>query len=44
MGTRDSYEPGTPSWTDLMTTDIAAAKDFYTGLFGWEALDMATDR
>ena len=26
---------GTCSWFELMTTDVAAAKDFYTKLFGW---------
>ena len=35
-----SYEPGTPSWVDLATTDLAAAKAFYMGLFGWEATDV----
>ena len=35
-----SYEPGTPSWLDLATTDLAAAKVFYTGLFGWTDTDM----
>ena len=23
-------------WVDLATTDPAAAKEFYSGLFGWE--------
>ena len=40
MGERTRYAPGTFSWTDLTTTDQAAAKDFYVGLFGWEAEDM----
>lgn len=31
-----SYEPGTPSWVDLGTTDAAAARSFYGGLFGWD--------
>jgi hypothetical protein len=39
MSERDSYEPGTPSWVDLSTTDPAAAKQFYGDLFGWEAVD-----
>jgi predicted enzyme related to lactoylglutathione lyase len=34
-----SYAPGTPSWVDLATSDVAAAKEFYGGLFGWEAHD-----
>ncbi|MET9800311.1 VOC family protein [Streptomyces sp. NPDC006368] len=33
-------EPGTLSWTELYTTDAAAAKEFYGGLFGWETQDM----
>lgn len=40
MGERTSYTPGTFSWTDLATTDQAAAKQFYGGLFGWDAEDM----
>lgn len=33
------YPAGTFSWVDLATTDAAAAKAFYTRLFGWEAHD-----
>jgi predicted enzyme related to lactoylglutathione lyase len=40
MGTRTTYSPGTFSWTDLSTTDQAAAKEFYAQLFGWEFDDM----
>lgn len=40
MGERTEYTPGTFCWTDLTTTDQAAAKAFYGGLFGWEAQDM----
>ena len=39
MGERTNYTPGTFSWTDLSTTDQAAAKTFYSELFGWEATD-----
>jgi predicted enzyme related to lactoylglutathione lyase len=35
MGKRQRYEPGVFSWTDLATTDVDAAKRFYTDLFGW---------
>jgi hypothetical protein len=35
---RDSYEPGTPSWVDLGTSDIDGAAAFYSGLFGWECV------
>ena len=31
----ESYKQGTPSWTDLATTDQDAAKSFYSDLFGW---------
>ncbi|MET8679784.1 VOC family protein [Streptomyces sp. NPDC004647] len=33
-------EPGTLCWTELYTTDAAAAKEFYGGLFGWQTQDM----
>src|SRR5918998_2967423 len=39
MPERTSYEPGTPSWVDLGTSDPDAAKEFYRSLFGWEAED-----
>jgi predicted enzyme related to lactoylglutathione lyase len=42
MPARTKYEPGTPSWVDLMTPDPAAAKTFYTALFGWEYRDEDT--
>jgi uncharacterized protein len=38
MTVRESaWDPGTPCWVDLMTTDQAAARAFYGELFGWEA-------
>jgi hypothetical protein len=40
MGERTGYTPGTFCWTDLTSTDPGAAKDFYSGLFGWEAEDI----
>ena len=39
MGERTKYAPGTFSWTDLTTTDQDAAKQFYSQLFGWDAID-----
>jgi uncharacterized protein len=39
MGERTTYTPGTFSWTDLATTDQDAAKQFYSQLFGWSAID-----
>ena len=35
-----SYEPGTPSFIDLATTDLESAKTFYGELFGWDTHDM----
>src|SRR5262249_9755899 len=32
---------GAVSWTELMTTDVAAAKTFYTKLFGWTTEEMS---
>ena len=40
MGERTKHTPGTFSWADVSTTDQAGAKDFYSGLFGWEAEDL----
>lgn len=31
-------EPGALCWADLITPDPARAKEFYSGLFGWELL------
>lgn len=42
MPVRDEYEHGVPSWVDLGTTDVADAKRFYSGVFGWESSDMPT--
>ena len=36
------YPDGVFNWIDLTTTDIAGAKAFYGGLFGWQADDMPT--
>ncbi|AXI77230.1 VOC family protein [Peterkaempfera bronchialis] len=33
-------EPGALSWTELYTTDAAAAKEFYGSLFGWQTQDV----
>ncbi|MEP7272180.1 MAG: VOC family protein [Acidobacteriota bacterium] len=35
-----AHPPGNFCWIELATTDTGAAKDFYTGLFGWQADDM----
>ncbi len=31
-------------WADLFTTDIARARDFYTGLFGWDWRQISSPR
>jgi uncharacterized protein len=33
---RDSYEPGTPSWVDLGSSDLGKSVPFYGNLFGWD--------
>jgi len=40
MGERTQHAEGTFSWADLATSDADATKDFYVGLFGWQAEDM----
>ena len=40
MSDAKSYPHGTFSWTDLMSTDAAGAKEFYTSLFGWTPVDL----
>ncbi|MFJ3956368.1 VOC family protein [Arthrobacter sp. NPDC090010] len=34
----EPWPEGTPTWVDLGSDDVEAAKAFYTGLFGWEYL------
>lgn len=36
----DKHPPGEFSWIELATTDQAAAKNFYSALFGWTPNDM----
>jgi len=43
MAEFSSYDPGTPCWVDLASTDIERSKAFYTGLFGWEAEEGGPD-
>jgi hypothetical protein len=35
----DRHDPGSFSWPELATSDPAAAKKFYTSLFGWGTVD-----
>lgn len=39
-GAEQVDQPGSLSWTELYTSDAAAAKEFYGGLFGWQFSDM----
>ena len=36
MPERDRYIPGVPCWIDTSQPDPEKARDFYSGLFGWE--------
>ena len=36
-------QQGAFSWSELMTSDVAAAKAFYSQLFGWEMQDMSME-
>ena len=40
MPERDGYIPGVPCWIDTSQPDPEAAVDFYSGLFGWECVDV----
>lgn len=44
MVERTSYTHGTPSWTDLSTSDPQKAMSFYGPLFGWEFDELPTDQ
>jgi uncharacterized protein len=37
---RSEYAPGTFSWVELLTSDAAAAKEFYSQLLGWTYDDL----
>ncbi len=39
MPKAEKYRHGMPCWVDLATTDLAGARVFYAGLFGWEYVD-----
>ena len=36
----NEFKHGQFNWCELMTTDVDAAKKFYSSLFGWELEDM----
>jgi len=35
IGAQVANEPGTYCWSELITTDVAGAKEFYRAVFGW---------
>jgi predicted enzyme related to lactoylglutathione lyase len=37
------HAPGTPSWADIGSPDIAASSAFYSGLFGWTGEDLGEE-
>jgi predicted enzyme related to lactoylglutathione lyase len=40
MAERSEYPPGVPCWVDTNQPEPTAAREFYTGLFGWEFESM----
>lgn len=40
IGAQVANEPGTYCWSELITTDLDAAKAFYNAVFGWGAEDQ----
>lgn len=43
MTTRDQSPAGAPCWADLWTTDVDGSRQFYSQLFGWEALEPSPE-
>lgn len=43
MTTRTSAPHGAPCWADLWTSDVEGSRQFYSRLFGWQALEPAAD-
>lgn len=41
MSEQRTYPAGVPCWVDLEASDVEAACEFYSGLFGWELADAA---
>ena len=41
MTTDAMKKPGAFSWNELLTTDVAGAKAFYSELFGWKLQDIS---
>lgn len=43
MTIREASPAGAPCWVDLWTTDVEGSRSFYSGLFGWEALEPSPE-
>lgn len=43
MARRDTAPIGAPCWIDLLTSDAAQARAFYSEVFGWEALEASEE-
>ena len=43
IGSAIVNEPGTYSWNELVTTDVAKATEFYPKVFGWQPMTHAAD-
>jgi uncharacterized protein len=41
MPTIVNYAPGTPCWAELVTTDVDAARKFYSEVLGWHEFEVA---
>jgi uncharacterized protein len=41
MSERDGFQPGVPSWVDVMGPDARRLTDFYGAVFGWDFTDPA---
>lgn len=39
----EKKQPGRFSWNELLTNDVAAAKQFYSELFGWQMEEIVND-
>jgi predicted enzyme related to lactoylglutathione lyase len=39
MTTRSNSPVGAPCWADVWTSDVEGSRRFYSGVFGWEALE-----
>ena len=43
MPTREPAVTGAPNWIDLLSSDTASSKAFYTELFGWTAEEASEE-